>query len=132
MGLRSKSLEEAVQMVFESRGLGGDREFDDLWQDAPESDYQEFLARMADELDVRFDDAANEWCGVHHDGLSCFVVQQDGDSDEDVANAIRHYTSLPPTGEGHYTIGAVRVVEKLHDDGWGSWYLLECEDYGIE
>lgn len=128
MGLEANRKDDAVLLAWESQGRGGESELDDLYQDAPEPDWNSFIDRMAEELDVRFDDNCQMWRVVHHEGLSCYVVNDGSYTAEEEAAAIARYARDTPTGEGHYTIGGIRVVEALAD----GWYLLECEGYGIE
>ena len=76
------------------------------------------------EMDIRFDVDQNNYGVVHHDGLSCFVVEDDGDEVEDI-DRIRSNATLT---QAEYTIGKVTLIESFGD----GWHLLECQSYGKE
>lgn len=76
------------------------------------------------EMDIRCDADRNAYGVVHHDGLSCFLVEEDGDEIDDV-DRIRKNATLT---QAEYTIGTVKLLESYGD----GWHLLECRDYGKE
>jgi hypothetical protein len=78
----------------------------------------------SDDLDIRFDDDRNSFGVVHHDGLSCFLVEEDGDEIADV-DYIRNHATLT---QAEYTVGKVTLLHSFGDD----WHLLECSSYGKE
>lgn len=76
------------------------------------------------EMDIRFDVDQNQYAVVHHDGLSCYVVEDDGD---EVANIddIRKNATLT---QAELTTGKVKLIESFGD----GWHLLECGGYEKE
>ena len=71
--------------------------------------------------DVRVDPATGEYCVVHHDGLSVFVVGDEG-SIEDAREFAKHWHDerTGAVGFGSRIIGAVKLVES-----YGDWHVLE-------
>ena len=98
------------------------RSLDEDTEDAAEQYVSDFL-----DWDVRIDPATSEFCVVHHDGLSVFVV----DEEDLVANVAvaTEWASVgwAPTGQGHATEGRVTVMAKV-----GNWHVLECESASPE
>lgn len=78
----------------------------------------------SENLDIRYDEDRQQYAVVHHDGLSCFVIEEDGDPIAD-ANYIRKHATLT---QAELTVGKVTVLESYGDD----WHLLECESYNKE
>ena len=74
--------------------------------------------------DIRFDEDRQKYALVHHDGLSCFVIETDGDEVAD-ADYLRQHAILT---QAEYTVGKVTLLRSYGDD----WHLLECDDYGKE
>lgn len=77
--------------------------------------------------DVRIDPKTGEFCLVHHDGLSCYVVSEE-DLDETSEVAARwDAMGWAPTGNGKMTVGKVEVVA-----AFGNWYVLKCDGSLLE
>lgn len=79
--------------------------------------------------DVRWDDQAGEWCCVHHDGLSCWGLDEDIETPEEAAmEAARlHRTGqIEHAGTGLSTIGEVEYVWPV--PGVDGLHLFRCED----
>ena len=89
-----------------------------------EDEVRTFFDDAESQLDIRFDEARQQFAAVHHDGLSCFVVEEDGDEIAD-ANYIREHAALT---QAELTVGKVKLIESYGDD----WHLLECESYNKE
>jgi hypothetical protein len=89
-----------------------------------EEEARSFFDDETGSLNVCFDADRDQYGVVHHDGLSCFVIEED---EEEIADAdyIRKHATLT---QAEYTIGKVKVLESYGDD----WHLLECESYGKE
>ena len=98
------------------------RSLDEDTEDAAEQYVSDFM-----DWDVRIDPATSEYCVVHHDGLSVFVVDEE-DLDTNVAVATEWAAARwAPTGQGHATEGRVTVMAKV-----GNWHVLECESASPE
>lgn len=91
-----------------------------------EEEAREFFADYFgdNEMDIRYDEDRHQYGVVHHDGLSCFVVEEDGDELAD-ANYIRSNATF---AQAEMTVGKVCVVESYGD----GWHLIECESYAKE
>lgn len=73
--------------------------------------------------DVRIDPATGEFCVVHHNGLSVYVVDEEN-LDANIEEATRlEEIDATATGEGHATRGSVAVIASF---GW--WHVLEIEN----
>ena len=90
--------------------------------DTVEELQQEFA--VDGDADIRFDEDRQQYALVHHDGLSCFLIETDGDEMAD-PNYLRQHGTLT---QAEYTIGKVKLLKGYGDD----WHLLECDDYGKE
>jgi hypothetical protein len=98
------------------------RDLDADTEEAAEQYVSDFM-----DWDVRIDPATSEYCVVHHDGLSVFVVDEE-DLDTNVAVATEWAAARwAPTGQGHATEGRVTVMAKV-----GNWHVLECESASPE
>jgi hypothetical protein len=104
------------------RDLPEDYEVDDLWR-ATDLEFARFLAIVSDraEVDVRFNSAYGKWQHVHHDGLSCYVLDAET---EPAAYAEATAGSFPWFGFGDATVGVVRYVGCVRED----LHLFWCED----
>ena len=76
------------------------------------------------EMDIRYDDDQLNYGVVHHDGLSCFIIEDDGDEVAD-ADYIRSNATFT---QAEMTTGKVSLVESFGD----GWHLLECAGYEKE
>lgn len=132
MGLRSKDLYDLLVQ------LDGVEAIEEAWEDWSDVDYAPFVERdhddfdafldyLAGENDIRFDPDTKEWCAVHHDGLSCFLLEAE-DEEEAIAEGKALASMWPDKGFGYQTEGSIRLVCSLPDD----WHILECEDVSLE
>ncbi|MEM4261252.1 MAG: hypothetical protein QXG00_08460 [Candidatus Woesearchaeota archaeon] len=91
------------------------------------------------DLDIRQYPHSGRWVEVHHDGLSCHVLEDDegnpitneAEAEKKAYEFIKQY-NYPPSGD--QTIGKVELVKELikpSDKNIG-WYLLKIEDYRSE
>lgn len=79
------------------------------------------------DLDIRFDPVTQEWCRVHHDGLSCWAL--DSDSPENAikeAKGLAEANAIEWGGFGSATQGKVRLICPV--TGIENLYIFECED----
>lgn len=73
------------------------------------------------------------WFLFHHEGLSCFEIQDEFDTEEEVIEfALENYNNdeFTPVGDGDRTVGKVKVVACLQEptESELGCYLISCED----
>lgn len=78
-------------------------------------------------LDIRVDPHTNEYCIVHHNGLSCFALEAET-TEEAEEEASEFVSSFNGVWDGQLTRGGIELVKDLGNN----WYLLEAEDTGME
>ena len=104
------------------RDLPTDYDTNDIYQAADVADWDEFLAVVVEnaDVDIRYNDAWGRWQHVHHDGLSCYALTAETESE-----AVEQATAgtFPWHGFGDCTVGTVRVVRQITDTLW----LFECD-----
>lgn len=127
MGMRYASFLDLVNSAgeiseYEYSEWCESRDLDETTEEAAEEYVTEKLG-----WDVRIDPKTGEFCAVHHDGLSCYVVdEEDLDATNEVAARWNEKGALP-SGEGKMTVGAVEVVT-----AFGNWYVLKCDGLNVE
>ena len=94
------------------------RDLDADTEEAAEQYVSDFM-----DWDVRIDPATSEYCVVHHDGLSVFVVDEEDLAVNLDAAKMWHAADAASDGFGHATLGSVRVVASF-----GNWHVLEVEN----
>lgn len=96
----------------------GDADYDEFLYSYCENHRKDFVP-MFDE----FAPTGYQWCWWHHDGLSCYRLDAENETDA-LAGAAQWDTSGFAGGFGSATQGKVRLVATLEN----YWHLLECDD----
>ena len=88
-----------------------------------ETAYQKTYEAIAETVDVRFNEVYGKWQHVHHEGLSCWLLESETEA-EAVAEATANASAYDWCGFGEQTIGKVRFVKRITT----SLCVFECED----
>lgn len=134
MGMDFETQEEAYEAVAEQQI---NEEIYEMWEKWQDEDYQTWHKRDHDSwidflqdkvnADIRFNEVWNRWQVVHHDGLSCWIL--DAESVEDAVTEAKQ-SNLVWYGFGSHTVGKVSYVCAV--EGIEHLHIFECEDTSVE